>query len=148
MKNQAIKEITIFLVILLFVPYMGFAQDSYTTVENPKPTVVISQNMIPLADMGRYVELSKKYWAPAFDKLVDEGKLYSWGFDTHAWGDEWNVMVHYVAKDFASFQSAWGDGLKMFTESIPEELNDEMTRMIKAHKDGIYTAQHHYDGHK
>jgi hypothetical protein len=38
--------------------------------------------------------------------------------------------------------------MKAFTESIPEELNDEMIEMIKAHKDGIYTAQHYYDGHK
>lgn len=145
MNNQAIKGITLFLIILLFVPYFGFAQDS----EKPmKPTVVISQNMVPLADMGRYVELSNKYWAPAFDKLVDDGKLLSWGFITHAWGDEWNVLVHYAAKDFASFQSAWQEGLKSFTESVPEELNDEMTKMILAHKDGIYTAQHYYDGSK
>lgn len=143
MKKQAIRSISLFVIILLLVPYIGFAQDSEKPV---KPTVVISQNMVALADMGRYVELSNKYWAPAFDKLVDEDKLISWGFITHAWGDEWNVVVHYVAKDFATFQSSWMEGLKSFSESIPEELNDEMTRMIKAHKDGIYTAQHYYDG--
>ena len=148
MKKQAIKGITLLLVILLFVPYIGFAQDGDDAKKQPKPTVVISQNMVPLAQMGRYVELSNKYWAPAFDKLVDEGKLFSWGFLTHAWGDEWNIVVHYVAKDFATFQSAWNEGLKTFSDSIPEELNDEMTSMISAHKDGIYTGQHYYDGHK
>jgi hypothetical protein len=68
MKKQAIKGITLFLLVLLFVPYVGFAQDSEKQM---KPTVVISQNMVPLAQMGRYVEISNKYWAPAFDKLVD-----------------------------------------------------------------------------
>ena len=146
MKTQATKGIVLFIVVILFVPFVAFAQDSEEVKKNPKATVVISQNMVPLAKMGRYVELSNKYWAPAFDKLVDDGKLFSWGFLTHAWGDEWNVVVHYAAKDFASFESAWQEGLKTFTESIPEELNDEMIELILAHKDGIYTAQHYYDG--
>jgi len=143
MKNQATKGIIILLAIILFIPYMGLAQDSDKTF---KPTVVISQNMVPLAQMGRYVELTNKYWTPGFDKLVDEGKLISWGFMTHAWGDEWNVVVHYVAKDFDSFEKAWSEGLKLFTEAAPEESNDEMINMISAHKDGIYTGQHYYDG--
>jgi hypothetical protein len=62
MKTQATKGIMILLAIILFIPYVGIAQDNEKEF---KPTVVISQNMVPLAQMGRYVELSNKYWAPA-----------------------------------------------------------------------------------
>lgn len=146
MKNQKTIGINLFLVVLLLTPFFGFAQDSDDSKKEHKPTVVISQNIVPLSQVGRYVEITKEYWAPAFDKLVDEGKLFSWGLITHAWGDEWNVVVHYVAKDFAAFESAWNEGVNAFFESAPEEVNDEMINMIKAHKDGIYTGQHYYDG--
>jgi hypothetical protein len=61
MNKQAIKGITLFLLVLLFVPYVGIAQDSKKEF---KPTVVISEKMVPLAQMGHYVELSNMYWAP------------------------------------------------------------------------------------
>jgi hypothetical protein len=146
MKNHKQIGIGIFLIAVLLTPFFGFAQETADPEKAPKATVVISQNMVPLAQVGRYVELTKQYWAPAFDKLVDDGKLFSWGFITHAWGDEWNVVVHYVAKDFASFESAWNEGISAFYEDTPEEINDEMINLIEAHKDGIYTAQHYYDG--
>jgi len=146
MKKQAIRGVTLLLVIILFVPIVGLAQDSNDSKKKFKPTVVISENMVPLAKMESYVELTNEYWAPSFYKLVDEGKLISWGFLTHAWGDEWNIVVHYVAKDFATFQNAWNEGLKSFSESAPEEASDELIGMISAHKDGIYTGQHFYDG--
>jgi hypothetical protein len=140
------KALTTALLILMVLPGLVIAQDEESS-KKFKPTVVISSNKVALANVGRWVELNNKYWAPHFDKLVDDGKLISWGVITHAWGDEWSVVVHYVAKDFATFQKAWGEGLKAFSENTPEELNDEMINMILEHKDSIYTGQHYYDGH-
>lgn len=142
MKNHKTIGIGIFLVVLLLTPFFGFAQDN----AEPEQIVVISQNMVPLSQMGRYVELMKQYWAPAFDKLVDEDKLDSWGLLTHAWGDEWNVVVHYSAKDFATFESAWEEGIADFVANTPEEINAEAINLIQAHKDGIYTEQYYYNG--
>ena len=141
--KRLVASVTFMLIIL---PGYVFAQDGDDAKKEFKPTVVISQNIVPLAQMGRYVELTNEYWAPSFDKLVDEGKLISWGFITHAWGDEWNIVIHYVAKDIATFENAWSEGLKSFSESAPEEASDELIGMISAHKDGIYTGQHYYDG--
>ncbi len=136
-------------VLLLLIILSGFviAQDSDEAKKKFKPTVVHSQNMIPLAKMSRYVEITNEYWVPVFDKLVDEGKLLSWGFMTHAWGDEWNVFFHYSAKDFAAFEKAWGEGIKSAFENAPEEVTDELMGMILAHKDSFFTGQHYYDGH-
>ncbi len=135
-------------VLLLLIITSGFviAQDSDEAKKKFKPTVVVSQNMVPLAKMGRFVEITNEYFVPAFDKLVDEGKLMGWGYLTHAWGDEWNVVIHYTAKDFATFEKAWGEGIKSLIESAPEEVTDEQMGMLLAHKDSIYTGQHSYDG--
>ena len=137
-------------VLLLLIILSGFviAQNSDETKKKFKPTVVIMQNMIPFAKMSRYMEITNEYWAPGLDKLVDEGKLLNWSYMTHAWGDEWNIVIRYVANDFATFQSAWGEAYKSFMESAPEEAISEMMGMILAHKDNIYTGKYYYDGNK
>lgn len=137
-------------VLLLLIILSGFviAQDSDEAKKKFKPTIVHSQYMIPLAKIGRYVEIMNEYWAPGFDKLVDEGKLISWGYLTHAWGDEWNIFEHFTAKDLATFEKAWGEGYKSFNENAPEEVRNEIIGMVSAHKDGIYTGQYYYDGNK
>ena len=66
MKKQTIKGLTLLLVIILFVPIGGFAQDSDDTKMKFKPTVVISQNIIPLTMMGRYVEITNEYLGSRF----------------------------------------------------------------------------------
>ncbi len=135
-------------VLLLLIILSGFviAQDSDEAKKKSKPTVIISQNMVPLNKVSRYVEITNEYFVPAFDKLVDEGKLMGWGYLTHAWGDEWNILVYYSAKDFATFEKAWGEGIKSFIENTPEEVADEQIGMLLAHKDSFYTAQYSYHG--
>ncbi len=134
------------LLLLIILSGSVIAQDSDEAKKKFKPTVVVSQNIVPLAQIGRFVEITNEYWAPGFDKLVNEGKLINWSYMTHAWGDEWNIVIRYVAKDFATFEKAWSEGLKSYTESAPKEVMSEFIGMISAHKDGIYIGQHFYDG--
>ena len=68
--------------------------------------MVVSQNKVVFSSVKDYNELSEKYWHPIFDKLVDEGKLDEWGSLNHYWGDEWNVVAYYKAKDIASFEES------------------------------------------
>ena len=142
------RVIASILLLLIITSGVVIAQDSDEAKKKFKPTVVVSENMIPLTKMSRYMEITNEYWAPGLDKLVDEGKLLNWSYMTHAWGDEWNIVVRYVAKDFATFEKAWGEGYKSFTESAPEEVISEIMGMVSAHKDNIYTGQYYYDGNK
>ncbi|MEE9189805.1 MAG: hypothetical protein V3U16_03445 [Candidatus Neomarinimicrobiota bacterium] len=137
MKSPFQRLIIVTIGILVILPSLAISQD--------KPTVVVSSFMIKLSDRTVYIEDTDKYWVPAFDKLVDEGKLLSWGYLTHDLGDEWNFVFHYTAKDFASYESAWQEGLATFLDSKSEE-DVKTLPMIQAHKDNIYTGQHFYDG--
>ncbi len=146
-KEKTMKRvIASVLLLLIILPGFVFAQDSDEAKKTVKPTIVISQNMVSFAKMGRYMEIANEYFAPALDKLVDEGKLLNWGYMTHAWGDEWNILIYYSAKDFATFEKAWGEFYKSFTESAPEEAISELMGMVSAHKDGIYTLEYSYSG--
>ena len=121
---KTIKKIG--LIVLLFVTY------SHAQI------MVISQNKVVFNKMKEYHELSEKFWNPVFDKLVDEGKLDEVGTLGHAWGDEWNVVGYYKAKDIASFEKAWSEGYQEFAKKTPQNVQNKIQAMIIEHKDSIY----------
>ena len=125
---RAIKRIG--LIVLLFVTY------SHAQI------MVISQNKVVFNKMKEYHELSEKFWNPVFDKLVDEGKLDEVGTLGHAWGDEWNVVGYYKAKDIASFEKAWSEGYQEFAKKTPQNVQNKIQAMIIEHKDSIYQLKH------
>ena len=118
------------LIVLLFVTY------SHAQI------MVISQNKVVFNKMKEYHELSEKFWNPVFDKLVDEGKLDEVGTLGHAWGDEWNVVGYYKAKDIASFEKAWSDGYQEYAKKTPQNVQNKIQAMIIEHKDSIYQLKH------
>ena len=125
---RAIKNIG--LIVLLFLTY------SHAQI------MVISQNKVVFNKMKEYHELSEKFWNPVFDKLVDEGKLDEVGTLGHAWGDEWNVVGYYKAKDIASFEKAWSEGYQEFAKKTPQNVQNKIQAMIIEHKDSIYQLKH------
>ena len=104
--------------------------------------MVISQNKVKFSSVKEYHELSEKYWNPVYDKLVDEGKLDEVGTLSHAWGDEWNVVGYYKAKDVASFEKAWSEGYEEYVEKTPQNVRNRIQTMIIEHKDSIYQLKH------
>ena len=125
---RTIKKIG--LIVLLFVTY------SHAQI------MVISQNKVVFNKMKEYHELSEKFWNPVFDKLVDEGKLDEVGTLGHAWGDEWNVVGYYKAKDIASFEKAWSEGYQEFAKKTPQNVQNKIQAMIIQHKHSIYQLKH------
>ena len=125
---RSIKRIG--LIVLLFVTY------------SQAQIMVISQNKVVFNKMKEYHELSEKFWNPVFDKLVDEGKLDEVGTLGHAWGDEWNVVGYYKAKDVASFEKAWSEGYEEYVEKTPQNVRNRIQTMIIEHKDSIYQLKH------
>ena len=118
------------LIVLFFVTY------------SQAQIMVISQNKVVFNKMKEYHELSEKFWNPVFDRLVDEGKLDEVGTLGHAWGDEWNVVGYYKAKDIASFEKAWSEGYQEFAKKTPQNVQNKIQAMIIEHKDSIYQLKH------
>ena len=104
--------------------------------------MVVTQNKVLFEDVKEYHELGEKYWHPVFDKLVDEGKLDEVGTLGHYWGDEWNVVGYYKAKDITTFEQAWTEGYNNWKENTPKPIRDKISKMILEHKDSIYQIKH------
>tara|TARA_B100001250_G_C19442664_1_gene632467 strand:+ start:174 stop:569 length:396 start_codon:yes stop_codon:yes gene_type:complete len=104
--------------------------------------MVVSQNKVRFSSVKEYNELSEKHWYPIFNKLVDEGKLIEFGALNHSWGDEWNVVGYYKAKDLSSFEKAWSEGYQEYSKKTPKNVQNRIQDMIIEHKDNIYQLKH------
>jgi len=111
--------------------------------EAETPLLVVSSQKVKMTDMGKVNKLFNEKIAPILNGFVDEGMLYSWGLFTHAWGDEWNSNVWYVAKDMESFNKFWDEYVKRIGEQ-QKEAWAELRGYIVEHKDNMYTIQNQY----
>ena len=127
------------LIVLMFIASANiFGQES----EQPN-WLVVSQNMVPMSEVGTVNQLIDSIAVPVLNELVDEGLLSGWGQFNHAWGDEWNVNFWYVAKDQISFGVFWAEYVKRVSERHPGAFGT-MVKHFQAHKDNMYVIRNQY----
>ncbi|HSR18768.1 MAG TPA: hypothetical protein VLM39_11815 [Ignavibacteriaceae bacterium] len=134
------KQLSKFLLIiamLLFIAENNFAQN------NEQPILVVSFNMVSMADVGKVNKMSDSVFAPILKELVDEGMIYSFGNFSHSWGDEWNVNYWYTAKDMTSFDKFWDEFVSRTSKRHPDAWSSTV-KYFQAHKDNIYTIRNQY----
>lgn len=135
--KQFSKIFAIIIVAFLFLGGNTSAQD------NEQPLLVVSSNMVPMADMGKVNKMVDSVFTPILKELVDEGFISSFGHFTHAWGDEWNSNFWYIAKDMASFEKFWDEYVSRARKRHPDALG-AVTKYFQAHKDNIYSIRNQY----
>lgn len=135
--KQTSTIFAIILVAFLFLSERNFAQN------NEQPLLIVSFNMVTMADVAKVNKMADSVFAPVLRELVDEGMIYSFGNFTHNWGDEWNVNTWYTAKDMASFDKFWDEYVSRIGKRHPEAWS-ETVKYFQAHKDNIYTIRNQY----
>jgi hypothetical protein len=101
-------------------------------------TLVLSQNKCAPDKQQQIRQLTDSLWIPVVQELVNEGKLNASGSAYHSWGDEWNVVVWYTAKDIATFVSAFNDLVARVDKRHPT-LIPQFLSWCTEHKDSFYT---------
>jgi hypothetical protein len=71
---------------------------------------------------------------PAYQALVNEGKIRSAASFVHYWADEWNVGFGVVAEDIPSFLTAAQEANSRIGE------RPVVAEACPVHKDGFYTV--------
>jgi len=135
--KHSIKFLAIIVVAFLFMSENNFAQS------NEQPLLIVSQNQVPMQDMGKLNKLGDSLFVPILKELVDEGMIMSFGQFVHSWGDEWNVNYWYTAKDLASFEKFWKEYVKRVSSRHPGAFG-KAVKYFTAHKDNIYTIRGQY----
>lgn len=125
---------------IIFVLFIAVQNIQAQEAENP--LLVVSYQKVKMTDMSKMSELFEKNFSAILNGLVDDGMIYSWGRFSHAWGDEWNLNVWYVAKDMNTFNAFWDEYMKRIGDN--NEAWAEMRNYIMEHKDNIYVIQEQY----
>ncbi len=74
------RSVTVLLIFILFISLNILAQESDTTGMNDQPGfLVLSQNIVPMAEMQDVLNQGDSLAAPILDELVNEGLLYRMG---------------------------------------------------------------------
>lgn len=135
--KQTTTMLSIILIAFLFLNGKSFAQS------DEQPLLIVSFNMVSMADVGKVNQMGDSVFAPIIRELVDEGMIYSFGSFNHNWGDEWNVNYWYTAKDLASFDKFWDEYVKRVSTRHPGAWSS-MVKYFQAHKDNIYYIRNQY----
>ena len=127
-------------IVLMFI--LAFTAESVQAQEAETPTLVVNSQKVKMTDIAKVSDMVKEKFSPILNGLVDEGKLYSWGIFTHAWGDEWNFNIWYVVKDMNAFNAFWAEYMNRISEH--SEAWEEMLGHLQEHKDNIYNITYQY----
>lgn len=128
------------LIVILCAFSFFLSVQSILAQEEGPGTLVFSQNMVAMKDIGKVNKIIDSLTVPIWQELMDEGMLMGWGQLNHEWGDEWNCNFYYVAKDKDAFFAAWNEFVKRMGERHPDAWK-EMIPAFQAHKDNIYYFQ-------
>ena len=135
------QQLTKFFVIALFA--IVFLSENNFAQNNEQPLLIVSFNMVPMSDVGKVNKIVDSVFTPVLKELVDEGFIYSFGFFSHTWGDEWNSNVWYTAKDMSSFDKFWDEYVNRINKRHPGAFGATV-KYFQAHKDNIYTIRGQY----
>lgn len=135
---NALRSTTALLTALALAPTLAAQQPAAQAPPAPG-TIVVSENICAAQNVTKVNEFATQTFGPILDELVREGKLLGWGVLNHAWGDEWNWVLYYTAKDHTSFVSAFGEAIRRMNQRHPGAF-DAILPLCSQHRDNIYSV--------
>ncbi len=76
---------------------------------------------------------------PVAQSVIDDGMWIDWGILTHAWGDDWNLLIYTTSTDRSAFFAGWDEYIRRLGETDSEgELTERFFALCPEHKDNIY----------
>ena len=86
-------------------------------------------------------EIVDEHVAPILDKLVEDGKLTSWGWSSHVVGGKYRKLQTMTAADHKTLLAARGEAIEaMYAEG--SEAGDEFTDICGPHVDYMWNIVH------
>lgn len=117
-----------------------FISMAFTTLTFGQSIAVFNYAKTTFSDQSAFRKHSEKYWHPAVDKQIKKGNLISFQSLTHGWGNEWNFVDIYEAKDFATFEKAWKEIWSESKKNTPKDEWDAQFKRVIEHKDNIWSV--------
>ena len=87
-------------------------------------------------------EIIKTIFAPVLDKAVADGKLTSWGWQSHVVGGKYRRLGTMTAGDHISLLQAWGDVLNSVYGDGDNAAANEFSEICYSHSDYLWNILH------
>jgi hypothetical protein len=114
--------------------YLGGASaGSESAPTGGNPTLMMTYLQCQTSRLGDVLAEFENVVIPAYQALVDEGKVRSAASFAHYWADEWNVGFFVVAEDIPTFLTATREANSRIGE------RPVVGEACPLHKDGFYT---------
>ena len=94
-----------------------------------------------LTGEGRADEIMANDFAPIYDKLLEEGKITSWGWQSHVIGGWFRRLFTMTGADYATLMDARGEAL---AAQYPEDsaVGEEFANICGNHQDYLWDVVH------
>jgi hypothetical protein len=99
-----------------------------------------------MADEERIDELFNKVVAPKMQKAVDEGKLTSWGWNSHVLGGKYRRLETMTGTDFPSLMKARAEIIASIYGEGGNAEATEFDRLCNSHSDYLWEIVHEKAG--
>lgn len=123
----------------LIIPSVAQAQQPQTAAAQQPGVVIVSQNKCSFTGLTEVNNWWRSTGGPILDDLVRQGRLMGWGVLSHAWGDEWNQVVYYTARDLNTFTASFTEFFRQASQRDPT-IMQKLTSWCSEHKDNIYSV--------
>lgn len=106
------------------------------------PAALSVYEVCSMSGEERAKEIVKNNFAPVLDKAVADGKLTSWGWNSHVLGGEYRVLQTMTAKDHATLLKARADILEAIYGDGNNAAANEYSTICTSHSDYLWDVQH------
>ena len=94
-----------------------------------------------ITEEARADEIVKENFAPVYDKMVEDGKLASWGWQSHVVGGWFRRLHTLTAADFETLMAARAEALEI-TYAEDNEAGAEFAGICGGHQDYLWGIVH------
>lgn len=115
------------------------------TAERGKAGISV-YHVCSMADEDRIDELFKRVVAPKLQKAADEGKLTSWGWNSHVVGGQYRRLETLTGKDFPSLMKARAEIIASIYGDGGNAEAAEFDKLCTSHSDYLWEIVHEKAG--
>jgi hypothetical protein len=96
-----------------------------------------------VADQARADEIFAQTYAPKLDEMQEEGKISSWGWQSHVMGGEYRRLQTVTGTDYAGVTAARFEALRHVNQTY-SKLGREFSQICDSHSDYLWDIVHEY----
>jgi hypothetical protein len=87
-------------------------------------------------------EIVKKVFAPVYDKAMADGKIVSWGWNSHVVGGKYRRLATMTADNLVALNDAWGEILEAIYGDGDNAEANEFSELCSSHSDYFWELTH------